>query len=96
MANVVGMYMCIPPTLWGIFTLWGRHCGDLFKKPHSAGYNLKNSPQWRNYDRKKRSPHRLVQNLDVESNVVGNKVFQIITKPFTTFMKNCFVGNYVR
>ena len=45
LAFVVGMSICFDPALWGIFTLWGRHCGAVKEVPHSVRYYSKKSPQ---------------------------------------------------
>ena len=56
LAYVVGMFICFFPTLWGIFTLWGWHCGDVKKVPHNVGFDKKKSPQCRFFQRKKKFP----------------------------------------
>ena len=61
LANVVGKYTNFGPTLWGSFTLWGRHCGEGKKEPHNVGYCHQNSPQRRNQVRKTIFPTVLIE-----------------------------------
>ena len=61
LGNVVGKYTNFGPTLWGSFTLWGRHCGEGKKEPHNVGYCHQNSPQRRNQVRKTIFPTVLIE-----------------------------------
>ena len=71
-ADVVGMYICFLPTLWGIFTLWGRHCGELTKIPHNVGEKHMNFPTMLVFLQKQHFPTVFNKNLDAVSYIVGN------------------------
>ena len=71
-ANVVGNSIWFFPTLWGIFTLWGRHCGELTKIPHDVGEKHMNSPTMLVFLQKQHFPTVFSKNLDTVSYTVGN------------------------
>ena len=75
LSSVVGKYTNFVPTLWGIFTLWGRHCGEVKKAPHKVGQHHQNSPQRWIQERKTIFPTALIRNLLVKSYAVGHLLF---------------------